>query len=145
MSEIDEAARQLAEAKLRYDRAVAAARDRERVQDTEPTGGTQGRVVRFSHRYAASGTVYRYAAMRADCRLGERRWFITANDRFPQGGHRGLRSPCTWAELVEFAIPDTIEVAPLINHWKPVRNLVRPSSVLSGKGMTRMGWMLDPS
>lgn len=123
---IEEAARRLADAKMAYDAAVQRETTRDRIAGTEPV--SHGRVVKFSHRF--DGKVYSYAAIRADNYRGARRWFITSNDGIAQGGHRGITSPATWVELVEFAIPGTVYVAPLTSHWKPVSNLpaVRASS-----------------
>lgn len=93
-----------------------------RIAETEPK--SNGRIVKFSHRFG--GKVYSYAAIRADNYRGARRWFITSNDGLPQSGHRGIVSPCTWTELVGFAIPHTIMVAPLAAHWVPVAVPVEP-------------------
>lgn len=119
---VQEASEQLLAAKRRYDQAVMHASLRERIAQTEPR--SSGRVVRFAHRFG--GKTYSYAAIRADNYRGDRRWFITSNDGIAQGGHRGVVSPCTWVELVEFAIPDTIFVAPLTAHWQPVAVPVLP-------------------
>lgn len=115
---IDQAARQLADAKIAYDRAVERESLASRIAATEPR--STGRVVRFSHRYGQDNKVYTYAAIRCDNFRGARRWFLTSNDGIAQGGHRGIASPATWVELVEFAIPGTVCVAPLAAHWHPV-------------------------
>lgn len=114
---IEQAARQLAEAKLAYDAAVLRESYEVRVAATEPK--SSGRVVKFTHKY--DGRDFYYAAIRADHYRGARRWFLTSNDVIAQSGHRGVDSPCTWVELVAFATPDTIRVAPLVAHWIPVQ------------------------
>lgn len=104
------------------DSALRAAR----IAADEPANG---RIVKFGHRFHVGGRVYTYAAIRADNPRGAHRWFVTGADYLPEGrGHRGLVSPATWPELVEFAIPHTILVAPLNAHWQPVSNHPAPQT-----------------
>lgn len=101
---------------------------RARIRSDEPANQ---RIVRFSHRFTPGGRVYTYAAIRADNPRGERRWFLTGADYLPMGGHRGIASPATWVEIVEFALPHTILVAPLNAHWRPLDN--RPAAETSSR------------
>lgn len=89
------------------------------IRANEPANG---RIVKFGHRFHVGGKVYTYTAIRADNPRGDRRWFISGSDDLQGAGHRGIVSPATWVELIEFAIPHTVMVAPLNAHWRPVDN-----------------------
>lgn len=102
---------------------IRSIRDRaERSAAVRANEPANGRIVKFSHRFHVGGKVYTYTAIRADNPRGARRWFISGSDDLIGAGHRGIVSPATWVELVEFAIPHTVMVAPLNAHWRFVDN-----------------------
>lgn len=120
---VRKAEKELARAQAALERAIEHEQVTARIATVEPC--STGRVVRFGNRFDRDGKVYTYVAIRADHHRGDRRWFVSGNDALHNSsrGHQGLVSPCTWVELVQFAIPHTIEVAPLRSHWKSISNL----------------------
>lgn len=143
---VEQAKRELAEAEARLARAQRAADRLGRIEATEPANR---RIVRFSGTFQPGGQVYTFVAIRADHYRGVRRWFISQNSEM---AHRPvvIHSPATWVELVEFAVPGSVYVAPLEKGWKPVSNLPvseTSSSVGIGDALHHsiQGHPLDPA
>jgi hypothetical protein len=105
-----------------WDRIIEIRERAERSAAIRANEPANGRIVKFGHRFHVGGKVYTYTAIRADNPRGDRRWFISGSDDLQGAGHRGIVSPATWVELIEFAIPHTVMVAPLNAHWQFVGN-----------------------
>lgn len=82
------------------------------VHRSEPANG---KVIKFEGTFKPGAATYWFTAIRCDHYRGDRRWFVSMNNDHPNP--RMLRSPATWTDLVEFAMPGSIAVA---SNWVAV-------------------------